>query len=299
MAAVAQLGYLGFAASDLKAWESFAVEVLGVGVAGRGDDGTLALRLDSYWQRILVVPGDADDLAFVGWQVDDEAGLDAIVARLRAAGVAVAEGGAELAAQRRVRRVVTFRAPDVIPVELCVGPERAPEPFRSALVPSGFVADERGLGHVVLASHDQRRSQQFYAELLGLRLSDRVVAEIHGYHADIGFYHANARHHSLAIGAADQKRIHHFMIEVRSLDDVGLALDRTLRAGLRLMHTLGRHPNDHMFSFYARTPSGFNFEFGWGGRDVDDSTWQPTTHHCISEWGHHPPLVLTGKLRAP
>ena len=25
------------------------------------------------------------------------------------------------------------------------------------------------------------------------------------------------------------------------------------------------HPNDHMFSFYVRTPSGFSVEYGWGG----------------------------------
>jgi 2,3-dihydroxybiphenyl 1,2-dioxygenase len=298
MTAVAQLGYLGFQASDMGAWESFAVEVLGLGVAGRGDDGALALRLDGHWQRIVVTPGDADDLAFIGWEVADEAQLQLLVARLRGAGVDVGDGGAELAARRRVRRLVTLRDPDDNLVELYVGPERAPEPFCSPVVPSGFVADERGLGHLVLASRDQRRSQQFYAELLGLRLSDRVVADIHGYHADIGFYHANSRHHSLAIGGADKKRIHHFMVEARAMDEVGLALDRTLRAGLRIMHSLGRHPNDRMFSFYARTPSGFNFEFGWGGRDVDDATWQPTTHHRISEWGHHPPLVLTGKLRA-
>ncbi len=299
MAGVAQLGYLGFVASDVRAWESFAVDVLGLGIAGRGDDGALALRLDGHWQRILVAPGDADDLAFVGWEVDDERELAALVARLRAAGVDVSDGSAELAARRRVRRLVTLRDPDDLPIELYCGAERAPEPFRSPLVPSGFVADERGLGHVVLASRDQRRAQQFYTELLGLRLSDRVVADIHGYHADIGFYHANQRHHSLALGAADKKRIHHFMLEARVLDEVGLALDRTLKAGLRIMHTLGRHPNDRMLSFYARTPSGFNFEFGWGGRDVDDAAWQPTTHHCISEWGHHPPAALTGKLKTP
>ena len=299
MTAVAQLGYLGFAASDVGAWESFAVEVLGLAVAGRSHDGTLALRLDNHWHRIIVTPGDADDLAFIGWEVDDESELQAIVARLRTAGVDVSDGSAELAARRRVRRLVTLLDPDGIPLELYCGPERVPEPFRSPLVKSGFVADERGLGHIVLASRDQRRSQQFYAELLGLRLSDRVVAEIHGYHADIGFYHANQRHHSLAIGGADKKRIHHFMLEARGMDDVGLALDRTLRSGLRLMHSLGRHPNDRMFSFYARTPSGFNFEFGWGGQDIDEASWQPTTHHCISEWGHHPPAVLAGKMRTP
>ncbi|MFD0567797.1 hypothetical protein ACFQ2M_41870 [Kitasatospora saccharophila] len=33
------------------------------------------------------------------------------------------------------------------------------------------------------------------------------------------------------------------------------------------------HPNDHMFSFYVRTPSGFSVEYGWGGLLIDDATW--------------------------
>jgi hypothetical protein len=79
------------------------------------------------------------------------------------------------------------------------------------------------------------------------------------------------------------------MLEARSIDDVGLAFDRTLRSGAKIIQTLGRHPNDRMFSFYAKTPSGFQFEFGWGGRIVDDSVWEPTTYDCISEWGHRRP----------
>jgi hypothetical protein len=47
-----------------------------------------------------------------------------------------------------------------------------------------------------------------------------------------------------------------------------------------------------MFSFYAKTPSGIEFEFGWGGREVDDATWKPVTHDRISEWGHHPPIAF-------
>ena len=34
------------------------------------------------------------------------------------------------------------------------------------------------------------------------------------------------------------------MIEARSMDEVGLAMDRTMKAKLRIMQSLGRHPND-------------------------------------------------------
>jgi biphenyl-2,3-diol 1,2-dioxygenase len=49
---------------------------------------------------------------------------------------------------------------------------------------------------------------------------------------------------------------------------------------------LGKHTNDHMVSFYLRTPSGFAVEYGWGAREVDDRTWQVQVHTAGSMWGH-------------
>ena len=295
---VLQLGYLGFEVSDLGAWEAFATSVLGVTVAGRGD-GALSLRLDGHAHRIFLAAGPADDLAFVGWQLDGAGAFEGMLERLRRAGVDVTLGSADDAARRHVARLARFRDPGGIATEIFHGPEVAAEPFRSAQVTSGFVADERGLGHVVIAARSQGETRAFYCGVLGFRLSDRIVADIHGYHADMLFLHTNRRHHSVAFGERQDKSIHHFMLEVRSMDDVGLAFDRALCAGARIMHTLGRHPNDRMFSFYARTPSGFQFEIGWGGRDVDDATWEPTTYDHVSEWGHHPPGILAPRKSAP
>ncbi|WP_328878596.1 extradiol ring-cleavage dioxygenase [Streptomyces sp. NBC_00299] len=42
------------------------------------------------------------------------------------------------------------------------------------------------------------------------------------------------------------------------------------------------------FSYYARTPSGFEWEVGWNPVVIDETTWQPTTHQGISIWGHTP-----------
>jgi hypothetical protein len=41
-----------------------------------------------------------------------------------------------------------------------------------------------------------------------------------------------------------------------------------------------------MVSFYLRTPSGFNVEYGWGAREVDDSNWHVQVHTAGSIWGH-------------
>jgi 2,3-dihydroxybiphenyl 1,2-dioxygenase len=283
-----RLGYLGFEVRELAAWEAFAVDVLGLEIAARDPSGVLALRCDDWAQRFVVSPGPGDDVAFFGWEVDDESALEAAAARLRAASVETLEGSEAEARARRVARLLKVRDPSGHPCEIFFGADRATTVFGSRHVRSSFVTGALGLGHVVVGAVDSERSQHFYRDLLGFRLSDRIACEVYGYPVDIVFMHGGRRHHSVAIGGQQRKRIHHFMLEVASMDDVGLAFDRALRGGARIMQTLGRHPNDRMFSFYAKTPSGFQFEIGWGGREVDDATWQPTTYDHISEWGHHP-----------
>jgi hypothetical protein len=81
--------------------------------------------------------------------------------------------------------------------------------------------------------------------------------------------------------------MHHFMVELNSLDDVGQGYDLAQQEEGRLAYTLGRHSNDHMLSFYANSPSGFFVEYGWGARVIDPATWEPhQTFDGPSYWGH-------------
>ncbi|MCB9683231.1 MAG: VOC family protein [Alphaproteobacteria bacterium] len=277
-----QLGQLGFEVHDVGAWSAFLAEVVGLQPVGDG-----RWRMDGHAWRFQVTEGPADDLSYVSWELAPEA-FDATVARLRTAGVEVVEADPDA---RDVQRRVTFVDPAGIPTELTTGNARQAAPPELPLVPHGFVADALGLGHVVLSTRDKAASVRFYTELLGARLSDHIVCQYFGHDVDLSFFHVNARHHSVAFGGPQRHRLNHFMLEATWLDDVGLAYDRAIRSGTRIHQTLGRHPNDGMLSFYARTPSGFQYEIGWGGVRVDDATWQPGTHHAISTWGHHPPAV--------
>jgi 2,3-dihydroxybiphenyl 1,2-dioxygenase len=281
-----QLGFLEFEVSDVAAWSAYFSEVLGLVDAGEG-----RFAMDGHAWRFQLVQGDRDDLSAVGWELTD-AELDVTLGRLQAAGHEVTEASPE--ARGAVRRAV-LRDPAGIPTELVTELGRAERPFKSAGVSSGFVADEQGLGHVVLRTRDKAQSVAFYTDVLGFVLSDHIVCEIHGHPVDLSFFHVNPRHHSLALGGLLAKRLHHFMLEARDVDDVGAAYDRTISSGLRIMQTLGRHPNDRMLSFYAQTPSGFQFELGWGGRQIDDADWTPTTYDRISDWGHHPPQMVAAR----
>ena len=288
MAAISRLGYLGFEVSDVAAWERFAVDALGLIVSERRPDGTLALRIDEQAQRIVLHPGPRDDLAYAGFEVDDEPTLRRLSDELTGAGFPTRDMGDAVAHARRVKRVHRLEDPNGAPIELFHGPARAAEPFRSSLVPSGFVTGDEGLGHVLFGTLDPAATERFYRELLGMRLSDRIEAEVApGFSLRATFLHANPRHHTVAFAAAPMpKRVHHFMLEVGAMDDVGIAYDRCLAAGIPIANTLGVHPNDRMFSFYARTPSGFDVELGHGGRKIDDATWKVEQYDRVSVWGH-------------
>lgn len=301
MSGVKELAYVVYEVSDLAEWEHFGVGLLGMQLGERGTDH-LTLRLDEKAHRWIVTRGPADDLVVSGYEVEDDAGLDALVARLRAAGLRVEEGGAALAAARRVERVFTTTDPMGNRLELVTGLADAGTPFASASLLGEFVTGAGGAGHQVLLAHGVSREEYlaFYRDLLGFRISDIIVEEVSpGVVADLIFLHCNGRHHSVAFGdMPSPKRTHHFMVEVTDIRDVGLAYDRCMDARQPFEMTLGMHPNDEMFSFYVFTPSGFSVEYGWGGLIIDDATWQVRTLDRLHSWGHRPPGVVADLLAA-
>ena len=282
MASVTQLGYVGLSVSNVEEWEHFATDVLGLQTNGIDSDGNLSLRMDEYSHRFIIQPTGKDDVDFVGWQVTDEPALREMAEQLRQAGIEVTDGADDDAASRRVEGLIKFDDPEGTPTEIFYGPPISfDRPFNSPRAISGFVTSEQGLGHVVLHVQDLDRTVKFYRDVLGMKISDFI--------RNLTFFHCNPRHHSLAlIEAKAPKRLNHFMIQAQSMNDVGSTYDLVLDREIHLTRGLGRHTNDHMTSFYMKTPSGFDVEFGWGARTVDDSTWQVQRHEKGSIWGHRP-----------
>ena len=172
-------------------------------------------------------------------------------------------------------------------LELFWGPILDHEPFVAPWGGSGFVTGTLGFGHIVLGTPDSSAAVEFYTEVLGFRVSD--IWRPGG--SDVVFLHCNPRHHSLALVAAPEAALYHFMLEARTLDDVGYTLDRHYATSTAISMGVGKHTNDRMVSFYSRSPSGFDVEFGCGGLLVDEATWTVTQITKPSFWGHHPPAA--------
>jgi 2,3-dihydroxybiphenyl 1,2-dioxygenase len=275
------LGYAGFGSADLEDWRQFGTNLVGLQAVERGNS-LLAFRMDDRKQRIVIDRGMAEGERFFGWEVADAVALDALAAKLEAAKIRVTAEPATLASARHVAALISFRDPAGNRLEAFHGAEIDTTPFSPGRSISGFRTGPLGLGHVVLTVDNIEAMLPFYVDLLGFRLSDHIERPFRAY-----FFHVNPRHHSLALIETGTNGMHHLMVELFSLDDVGQAYDLALCEPDRINVTLGRHTNDFMTSFYARTPSAFLVECGWGGRAIDPATWQPVEmHDGPSLWGH-------------
>lgn len=285
-----ELAYLVVEARKPEAWSRFCEHTLGLAAPLRNSDGSQGWQIDNAAQRLVVQHGRRDDLLALGLAFGSPEALDRRLRRLQLRGVVVQAGDEALCQARRVQRLFWLHDPDGNRVELVLGLALAELPFQSPHFERGFNTGPQGFGHVALVSRNLAAMEQFYVDALGFGVSERLTTRVGPIDVRGTFLHTNRRHHSLALfRLPTKKRLHHFMLEANDLSDVGRAHDRALAQGVPLSLGLGQHPQpDGTFSFYASTPSGFDYEIGWGGHAIDPMLWRERSATRTSSWGHKP-----------
>ena len=279
---VTAFGYVGISTKALEDWAGFGAGLLGMQLTDKSRK-SLAFRMDDRKQRVVIAEDGGSGAAFYGWEVADAAALDALGARLEANAVTFARGSQALAQERRVADLIVLKDPAGNRLEIFHGAEIASDPFKPGRSISGFRTGPLGMGHAVVTVERIDEMIPFYRDNFGFRLSDYVNEPLR-----INFFHVNPRHHSLAFAETGTNGLHHLMVELFSLDDVGQGYDIAQTQEGRIATTLGRHINDQMTSFYNHTPSGFMFEYGWGGFTIEDeANWKAEeVTYGPSLWGH-------------
>lgn len=283
------LGYLVVETERFADWRRFGRDAIGMHLDDLDSDA-LRFRLDEQQCRFLLRRGPAEDVTALGWQVDDHETFDEILGRVHRCGVPVTVGTDEDAALRGVERLVRIPGPNGLAQELYT---RAHIDGQLSVAGKGFVTGEFGLGHVAVTSTRPHQMRGYYNTLLDARLSDFIDETMSGVKVKIRFLRVNRRHHSVAIAAVNRlpinpirTRVQHLNIQVAELDDLTDSYQRVRALGFGMALGVGQHTNDRELSYYAVTPSGFEWEVGWNPLVVDESTWKPTTHQGISIWGH-------------
>lgn len=277
---IGSLGYVGIRSDKLEDWASFGPQLLGLELTERTST-MLKFRMDDRKQRLVVTSNELPADVF-GWEVDHAEALDELAARLEGVGYPVVEMTGAECALRGVTGGIKFSDPVGYLLEAFYGPEVADMDFNPGRYIAGFRTGPLGMGHAVRLVKSLNDVLWFYQDVLGFKVSDYILTPFRAY-----FFHVNQRHHSFAIAESDKSGIHHIMMELDQLDDVGQGYDVALAEPGRIATTFGRHSNDLMTSFYANSPSGFFVEYGWGGRSIDPDTWTPyEMKHGTSIWGH-------------
>ncbi|MEU0426162.1 VOC family protein [Streptomyces canus] len=286
------LGYIVIETNRFTDWRRFGADAIGMH-HDAVDSNLMRFRLDDQECRFLIRRGPAEDVVATGWHIDDHASFEQIEARIRAHGVPVQRGSDEEAALRGVERLLRFPGPKGITQEIYTTPVKSAEPLR--MLASAFVTGDSGMGHVAITSTKPAQLRGYFDTVFDARLTDYIDETISGVKLKIRFLRVNERHHSIAIAAVRglpidpiRTRVQHLNVQVESLDDVAQSYQRVCELGFGMALSVGQHTNDKELSYYARTPSGFEWEVGWNPIVVDESTWEPSTHQGISIWGHTP-----------
>lgn len=279
MSRIKSLGYIGCSVADLGAWERFLGTVFGLEIGIDPRAGSLHLPLCGGDQWVSLRQSDRNGLDYIGWEAQSAEELRNLASAFEQRGTPVSRASAELCAERGVSEMLRVAGPDGVTTEFYCR-SRSPTVSARSAAPR--------LGHVVLATGDRRATVDWYATVLGFDLSDHIFWD----GVEASFLRCNPRHHSLAltnpVGDMRGGDLGHFMIEVDSIDQVGLMYDRVRGLDLPIAFTFGRHSNDGAISFYVYTPSGWLVEYGYGGRLIDDPNWRPKLYDAPSIWGHEP-----------
>ena len=286
------LGYVVIETDKFADWKRFGREAIGMHLDDMAPD-TARFRLDANECRLLLRRGPAEDVVALGWHLDDHATFDEISRRVVDHGVPAVDGPEEDAKLRGVERFLRFPGPNGLTQEIYTTARTAPLPLD--IPGSGFVTGAGGLGHVALMTKKPDEVRGYYNHVFDARLSDYIDETINGMKLKIRFLRVNERHHSVAIASVNampinpiRTRVQHVNVQVATLDDMVTSYQRVKQLGFHMALSVGQHTNDKELSYYALTPSGFEWEVGWNPIVVNESTWEPTTHQGISIWGHTP-----------
>lgn len=286
------LGYVIIETAQPDRWHEFLTELAGVMRAPDAADGAMQFRIDDRVFRFRVEHSNREWFKAAGYEVVDSAELEALAARILAAGRPVERFTAEAAALRGVEEGFATSDPAGNGLEFYCGDARADEPFVSPLGIAHFVTGDMGMGHAVFSAPDFPATLAFHRDVIGFRETDMPAFHLMGPEAPamhFAFLHAdNGRHHSIAFGEGPvpPSGAVHVMLQYPNLVEVGKAYDRMKAMGYPESASLGQHLNDETVGFYVQTPAGFDLEIGCDSLVIDPASWEVTKHLGISIWGH-------------
>ncbi len=235
----------------------------------------LACAYEPY--SLELVPSDVPGADHTGYELARGVTLDYAAAHLGGLGVVY----------ERDELAVRLRDPDGHGVELVpYAPEADPRPAiaRSTTTLAGF--HPRKLGHVNSLTGNLAGVTDFYCDVLGFRLTDRLGEEG-------TWLHLGADHHTVALVGKGYYHFHHLAFELTDWGELRVALDHLAQHGRWLAWGPVRHALGQNLAAYVRIPEEecmveLYSDMEQLTADHEPRAW-PDDAHSSNTWGILPP----------
>lgn len=276
--------YVRLGTRDLGGATRYADRILGLREGGRRGNPKhgeqVYFRSDDRDHTLVYFDGDPGDHA-VGFEVADEAALDAAAAEVERFGLPVQAGTPAECDERRVRAFVRFRDPTGNAIELVAGPHHHGRRFFPTR-DSG----NTGFSHVGLRTTDAPRDERFWTQVLGAQVSDRI--------GNAPLLRIDEVHHKIALFPSAHAGVQHINHQVQSIDDIMRSWYFLQREGVKVVFGPGRHPTSGAMFLYFEGPDGMVYEYSSGVRSITDPGYQPRQFPFGPEsfcmWGARPDI---------
>jgi 2,3-dihydroxy-p-cumate/2,3-dihydroxybenzoate 3,4-dioxygenase len=248
-----RLGYVALNVTDIDRSLAFYRDLVGLQPSEIGVE-TAALRCGRDHHSLLLCRASEPGLKRIAFELESERDLAAAEAHLAARGLAPEAVDERATAALAIGRAIRFREPaSRLCVELYARMRHMALPYEPRL------ANIQRLGHVVVQVRQFDAVRAFFTDVLGFRVSDDVT----GFAAFLRCF-PNPLHHSLAVIAGSEDRLHHVNFMVSDIDDVGRAHNRLRKAQVEIVFGPGRHlPSESIFLYFL-DPDRMTVEYSFG-----------------------------------
>ncbi|HUD42517.1 MAG TPA: VOC family protein [Dokdonella sp.] len=277
-----KLGYAAINVTDLDRSVGFYRDIVGLDVVGIDGDAAY-LRCSRDHHNVVLYRSAQHGLKRVGFEMEQESDVRSAFAHFDALGmhpqwVAVEEA-------RRLRQGPGFRVRERhsgLLFELFAGNMHLGRDY----VPT--VAKIARVGHIVIGSGDFEATRDSLVNDFGFRISDLIEGRIVFMRC-----HPNPFHHTFAVGPASRSHFHHINFMVTDIDDIGKAIYRIKKNGIKVVFGPGRHPPSDSIFFYFLDPDGMTVEYSFGMEEFSEHSPRPARYmepvpESLDIWGAVP-----------
>lgn len=285
---ITHLRHVDLAVTDYETQRRFYTQTWGLTEVGT--DGTLSyLAAEGSPEQYVIRLRQADEkrLDLISFGAESKAAVDALAAKLAAAGVQLIGDPGEL---QTIGGGYGIRFFDIDGRTVEVSSDVATRAHRK--IDEGESIPVR-ISHAVMNSANLAATRDFYVDVLGFKLSDSLWSAHMG--DMMHFLRVNDWHHSLAIATGPHTSVHHVSFELRGLDEYLRGTGRVMRAGIKKVWGPGRHlAGNNTFSYFI-DPSGNTMEYTTELQQIDEDHWHPSVYDIgdpmtQDQWGTADPM---------